>query len=86
MYAALPVLAEWFIENNKTLCYYNIEDIGGWGPYLIWTSIYMTFVDFDDFEKWPGVGLTQCLVLTGLCIRVGSIQPFSLFSMISIAI
>lgn len=49
MYAGLPVLAEWFIENNMTLCYFNIEDIGGWIPYLSWTLVYLTVVEIGVY-------------------------------------
>eukprot|EP00624_Nannochloropsis_granulata_P005834 evm.model.NODE_4170_length_6426_cov_20.221910.1 len=45
LYAALPVLAEWFVEKGWTLCYYNIEDIGGWPYYLAFTLLYMSMVE-----------------------------------------
>ncbi|KAM3570159.1 hypothetical protein VYU27_007778 [Nannochloropsis oceanica] len=45
LYAALPVLAEWFVEKGWTLCYYNIEDVGGWPYYLAFTLLYMSMVE-----------------------------------------
>ena len=45
LYAALPVLAEWFVEKGWTVCYYYIEDIGGWSYYLAFTLLYMSMVE-----------------------------------------
>lgn len=45
LYAALPVLAEWFIENGWTHVYYRVEEIGGWGYYLAFTLLYLAMVE-----------------------------------------
>ncbi len=45
LYAALPVLSEWFIENGWTQCYYYIEEVGGWPFYLAFTLLYMVLVE-----------------------------------------
>ena len=45
LYAALPVLSEWFIEQGWTRCYYTIEEIGGWPYYLAFTLLYLALVE-----------------------------------------
>jgi hypothetical protein len=45
MYAALPVLSEWLIENRLTLCYFYVDDIGGWAYYALFTALYLALVE-----------------------------------------
>jgi hypothetical protein len=45
LYAALPVLSEWFVENKLTLCYYYLDEVGGWPYYLLWTVLYLALVE-----------------------------------------
>jgi len=49
MYAALPVLAEWFVEMKWTKCYFNISEIGGFYWYLLYTLMYLSFVEFGIY-------------------------------------
>lgn len=60
MYAALPVFAEWLVVNNLTKGYFYIDEIGGWTNYLIYTAIYLFFVEIGVYwmhrelhdQKW----------------------------------
>jgi lathosterol oxidase len=45
MYAMLPVFSEWLISNKITKCYFYIDEIGGWIPYLLYTAVYMMVVE-----------------------------------------
>lgn len=49
MYAALPVFSEWLIEEGYTLCYWSIEEIGGWPTYLIYTTLYLACVEIGIY-------------------------------------
>lgn len=49
MYAALPILSEYFIESGMTHTYFYIKDIGGWGYYLMYLVAYMTFVEIGIY-------------------------------------
>jgi Delta7-sterol 5-desaturase len=43
--AALPVVADYLIENNLTRVYYSIDEIGGWKMYTCYTLTYFTMVE-----------------------------------------
>jgi lathosterol oxidase len=45
LYAALPVFADWLVENRFTRCYFYIEEIGGWGYYALSMVVYMCLVE-----------------------------------------
>ena len=49
VYAALPILSEYMIENNLTRTYYNISDIGGPLYYSIFLVIYIILVEFGIY-------------------------------------
>ena len=49
VYAALPILSEYMIENNLTRTYYNINDIGGPLYYSIFLVIYIILVEFGIY-------------------------------------
>lgn len=45
LYAALPVFSEWLIEKGWTLCYYDLEQVGGWPAYVGLTLLYLALVE-----------------------------------------
>jgi len=45
VYAALPILSEFFIENKLTKVYYSIEEIGGWTNYALFFILYLVLVE-----------------------------------------
>jgi len=45
VYAALPILSEFIIENKYSKAYFYIEEVGGWGGYLGWLFLYICFVE-----------------------------------------
>jgi lathosterol oxidase len=49
MYAALPVLSGFLIENKLTKIYFYIDEIGGWGMYFAWLFVYMFFVEIGIY-------------------------------------
>ena len=49
IYAALPVLSEFLIENNLTQTYFYIDQIGGWGYYFPLLLAYYTFVEIGIY-------------------------------------
>lgn len=49
VYAALPILSEYMIENNMTRTYYNISDIGGPLYYVVFLVIYIILVEFGIY-------------------------------------
>ena len=48
IYVMLPVVSDWLVEENYTLCYYTFEEIGGVVPYIIWTLIYFACVEIGE--------------------------------------
>jgi hypothetical protein len=40
MYAALPVFSSWLIETGWTRAYWSVDQVGGIGPYLLYTLAY----------------------------------------------
>lgn len=49
MYAALPILSEFFIESGITRTYFYISDIGGWTNYFIYFFLYLVFVEIGVY-------------------------------------
>ena len=49
LYAALPLLSEWLIENNYTQTYFYIDDIGGWSAYFMYLFAYICLVEFGIY-------------------------------------
>ncbi len=49
MYAALPILSEYFIESGITHTYFYVKDIGGWGNYFFFLFLYMVFVEIGVY-------------------------------------
>ncbi|CAM9233390.1 unnamed protein product [Discosporangium mesarthrocarpum] len=49
VYAGLPVLGEFFIEEGYTMCYFYISDIGGWPYYFLFTAVYLTLVEIGVY-------------------------------------
>ena len=41
VYAGLPVLSEYLIENKMTKVYFYIEEVGGWGMYFLYLALYV---------------------------------------------
>ena len=48
-YAALPILAEVFIENHLTKVYFYIDEIGEWRNYFISTILYFIAVEISVY-------------------------------------
>jgi len=49
VYAALPILSEYLIENNLTLTYFYIDQIGGWHMYFFFVAVYITLVEIGIY-------------------------------------
>ena len=49
LYAALPVLSEYFIENKFTRTYFYIEEVGGWGLYSFYLALYIVLVEIGIY-------------------------------------
>ena len=49
MYAALPILSEYLIENNLTKVYFFVDEIGGWGFYLGFLFLYIVGVEIGIY-------------------------------------
>ena len=49
LYAALPVVSEILIENNLTLTYFYIDQIGGWPYYFFFLAIYYICVEIGIY-------------------------------------
>lgn len=49
MYAGLPLLSEWLIENKLTRCYYFMDEIGGWVFGSIYLFLYITCVEIGIY-------------------------------------
>jgi lathosterol oxidase len=45
LYATLPVLSTWMVENKMTKMYFYIDEAGGWGMYLLHVLLYLVFVE-----------------------------------------
>jgi Delta7-sterol 5-desaturase len=45
LYAALPILSEYLIENNYTKVYFYIDEIGGWPFYFLYLFLYVVFFE-----------------------------------------
>ncbi|CAM9993826.1 unnamed protein product [Ectocarpus sp. 6 AP-2014] len=49
VYAMLPVLGEFFIEEGYTRCYFHFSDVGGLIGYVLYTVVYLTFVEIGIY-------------------------------------
>jgi lathosterol oxidase len=49
MYAGLPILSEYIIENNYTKVYFFVDEVGGWGMFWAYHVLYMLFVEFGIY-------------------------------------
>lgn len=49
VYAMLPVLGEFFIEEGYTRCYFHLSEVGGWVGYVIYTVLYLTCVEIGIY-------------------------------------
>ena len=49
IYAGLPVISEWLIENKFTKTYFYIDEIGGWGHYFMYFALYIFLVEFGIY-------------------------------------
>lgn len=49
IYAGLPVISEYLIENNMTMVYFYVEDIGGWANYFACLAAYLFCVEFGIY-------------------------------------
>jgi len=45
MYAGLPILSEYIIENNMTKVYFYIDEVNGWPWYIAYQALYLLFVE-----------------------------------------
>eukprot|EP00586_Coscinodiscus_wailesii_P019547 CAMPEP_0172506190 /NCGR_PEP_ID=MMETSP1066-20121228/192546_1 /TAXON_ID=671091 /ORGANISM="Coscinodiscus wailesii, Strain CCMP2513" /LENGTH=386 /DNA_ID=CAMNT_0013283101 /DNA_START=92 /DNA_END=1252 /DNA_ORIENTATION=- len=48
-YSALPVFSDYLIEEGYTKCYYTLEQIGGFLPYIFWQIVYFTLVEIGIY-------------------------------------
>lgn len=71
IYVLLPVISEYVIEEGYTKCYYTMEEIGGFLPYLVCTLVYFVLVEIGIywvcsntkmFISYPIIG---CLCVLG---------------------
>lgn len=49
LYVALPVFADWLVEESYTQAYYTLSEIGGLGSYLAWLIVYFTCVEIGIY-------------------------------------
>jgi lathosterol oxidase len=49
IYVLLPAISEFVIEEGYTKCYYTIEEIGGFIPYLLNTIVYFALVEIGIY-------------------------------------
>jgi len=49
MYAGLPILSEYIIENNYTKVYFYIDEVGGWPWYFAYLALYLLFVEYGIY-------------------------------------
>mmetsp|Transcript_8414 Transcript_8414/g.15877 ORF Transcript_8414/g.15877 Transcript_8414/m.15877 type:complete len:392 (-) Transcript_8414:97-1272(-) len=49
IYVLLPAISEYVIEEGYTKCYYTMEEIGGFLPYLICTLVYFVLVEIGIY-------------------------------------
>mmetsp|Transcript_10850 Transcript_10850/g.18238 ORF Transcript_10850/g.18238 Transcript_10850/m.18238 type:complete len:319 (+) Transcript_10850:93-1049(+) len=49
IYAALPILSEYIIENNYTQAYFYMDQVGGWSYYFLYLFIYIVFVEIGIY-------------------------------------
>lgn len=49
IYAALPVLSEFLIENNFTKAYFYVDEIGGWSNFAVYFILYVALVELGVY-------------------------------------
>jgi len=49
VYAALPVLSEYFIESKMTRTYFYVDEVGGWGFYALYFALYIVLVEIGIY-------------------------------------
>jgi hypothetical protein len=49
VYAALPVLSEYFIESKMTRTYFYVYEVGGWGFYALYFALYIVLVEIGIY-------------------------------------
>jgi lathosterol oxidase len=49
LYAALPILSEYLIENNLTHVYFYLDEVGGWKNYVLYLMAYITCFEFGIY-------------------------------------
>jgi lathosterol oxidase len=45
IYASLPVISEFLIENKFTKVYFYVEEVGGWHMYFVYLFLYFVFFE-----------------------------------------
>ena len=49
LYAGLPIISEYIIENNLTKVYFYIDQVGGWPGYFFYLFLYIVFVEIGIY-------------------------------------
>ena len=49
IYAGLPIVSEYLIENKLTMAYFYVDEVGGWLNYSIYLCIYIALVEFGIY-------------------------------------
>ena len=49
IYAGLPVISEWLIENKLTKVYFYVDEVGGWAFYGVYFVLYIALVEFGIY-------------------------------------
>ena len=49
LYAMLPIISEFLIENRITRCYFYLDEIGGFVPALLYFILYIVFVEIGVY-------------------------------------
>ena len=49
LYAMLPILSEFLIESRYTRCYFYLDEVGGFLPYLVYLILYITIVEIGIY-------------------------------------
>jgi Delta7-sterol 5-desaturase len=49
IYAMLPILSEFLIENGYTKTYFYVSDVGGWGSYFFYLFFYFCFFEIGIY-------------------------------------
>jgi len=49
VYACLPIISEYLIENDLTKAYYYVDQVGGWANYAICCVLYLSLVEIGIY-------------------------------------